>query len=674
MLVSLCVTGFLLVGCGGSSSSSDNDIAEEPYDDPVETPTATIEFPIQQLIPNTVTLNDEGSVLIAASGLSLYTFANDNLGQSSCNGVSGDDPGTTSDANSCAGLWPPLLADSGAVASGKFSLITRDDGTMQWAYESAPLYNFSGDTSQGDTLGDGLDGIWHLARPTPVTTTSINDLQTYVANGVVRSVTSNSGTLESTRLSNDGFSLYTFDADPLDDSACYDLNDGGCINAWPPVLADNGAKANGMLSILSLENGQNQWAYKGKALYLFVGDTQAGDTNGDNVNDVWHLATTEPANYRGTEGSRILSSTGRVNTLAPNQDGELAVNTEDKDQFTLYTFDNDTAGVSNCDASCLANWPALLANEEEVAIGNFSIIERADGNRQWALNQQPLYFFVGDTAIGDTNGDGLGGVWHIINETEPTPDPVPNVMTSVTSVDTALGNVVIANSEVYTLVSSGGNDSVELTDKTGFQLYTFSADTNLVSNCTSDDCKSNWPALLASEADTAQAPFSIFERTDGHRQWAINGNPLYFFAGDTNAGKQNGEAIGNVWWVATPTPTRIFNHDTKGNIIVADSNVLPSQGKTSEQLTDLTLYTFDDDIVGSGESTCFGGCAITWPPLYANSMDEAYGEFTVITRTETDGSETFQWAYRGLPLYFFISDSELGDTLGEYPTWEIARP
>lgn len=667
MLVSLCASGVLLTGCGSSSSSDDNGDSQDNGN--VDTPTV-IEFPSQSQAPAAEVLNDEGSVLLAENGLSLYTFATDPEGESSCNGDAGDTPGTTSNAGSCAGLWPPLLASSDASASGKFTLITRSDDTMQWAYENAPLYQYSGDSSQGDILGDGIGGTWHLARPTPVKLATINDLATYVANGTVHSVTSNSGTLESVRMSKGGFSLYVFDADPINQSACYDLNYGGCINAWPPIIADTGAKASGYLSILNLENGQSQWAYKGKALYLFAGDTEAGDVNGDDVNGVWHLATKEPAVFRGESGSRSLTSTGMVSTLAPDSNGDLVVTMEDKDQFTLYTFDNDEAGVSNCEAGCLANWPALIAGENEQAIGDYSIIERSDGHRQWAYQQMPLYYFTGDTEIGHTNGDGLGGVWHIIAEPEQT----ASVTTELTATSSALGNVITANSQVTILSSTGGVDTVEQTDKTGFQLYTFSSDDELVSNCTSDGCKSNWPALLASDADQAAAPFAIFERTDGHRQWAINGKPLYFFSGDTEAGDQNGEAIGDVWWVANPAPLRIFNHDTKGNILVASNLVLPSQGKTNEQLTDLTLYTFDDDVADSGESTCFGNCAVTWPPLYASSLDQAFGDYDVIERTETDGSETFQWTYKGLPLYFFISDSELGDTFGEYPTWVIATP
>jgi predicted lipoprotein with Yx(FWY)xxD motif len=50
------------------------------------------------------------------------------------------------------------------------------------------------------------------------------------------------------------------------------------------------------------------------------------------------------------------------------------------------------------------------------------------------------------------------------------------------------------------------------------------------------------------------------------------------------------------------------------------------------------------------------------------------GDFEVIRREESNGDATFQWVYKGLPLYFFIDDNELGDTGGDFPTWKIARP
>lgn len=73
----------------------------------------------------------------------------------------------------------------------------------------------------------------------------------------------------------------------------------------------------------------------------------------------------------------------------------------------------------------------------------------------------------------------------------------------------------------------------------------------------------------------------------------------------------------------------------------------------------MTLYTFDKDNRGSGESNCYGDCAATWPPVPA---DAAGGEhFGSITRL--DGTQ--QLTYEGRPVYYYAGDNKPGDMKGE---------
>ena len=83
-----------------------------------------------------------------------------------------------------------------------------------------------------------------------------------------------------------------------------------------------------------------------------------------------------------------------------------------RDGRTLYTFDKDSAGKSNCSGGCAAAWPAFTVGNASLAGGDFSIVVRDDGTQQWALLGKPLYFFAGDARPGDINGDNQGGVWH----------------------------------------------------------------------------------------------------------------------------------------------------------------------------------------------------------------------------------------------------------------------
>jgi len=80
---------------------------------------------------------------------------------------------------------------------------------------------------------------------------------------------------------------------------------------------------------------------------------------------------------------------------------------------TLYTYANDSGGVSNCYDACAENWPPHLAEYWDTPRAPFSTIDRKDGKKQWAKDGLPLYFYAKDAKKGDTTGDGVGGVWRV---------------------------------------------------------------------------------------------------------------------------------------------------------------------------------------------------------------------------------------------------------------------
>jgi predicted lipoprotein with Yx(FWY)xxD motif len=88
----------------------------------------------------------------------------------------------------------------------------------------------------------------------------------------------------------------------------------------------------------------------------------------------------------------------------------------DANDMTLYIFDKDTAGVTNCYDTCAEKWPPLFADASATAEGDFTIVERTDGTKMWAYKDMPLYYWVEDMAPGDVKGDGVGGVWHLAIE------------------------------------------------------------------------------------------------------------------------------------------------------------------------------------------------------------------------------------------------------------------
>jgi predicted lipoprotein with Yx(FWY)xxD motif len=81
--------------------------------------------------------------------------------------------------------------------------------------------------------------------------------------------------------------------------------------------------------------------------------------------------------------------------------------------MTLYTFDNDTTGKSNCYDDCATKWPVLKADANAKASGEWTVVDRTDGTRMWAYEGKPLYTYAKDTKAGDMTGEGVGGVWHV---------------------------------------------------------------------------------------------------------------------------------------------------------------------------------------------------------------------------------------------------------------------
>jgi len=95
----------------------------------------------------------KNGVLATPSGATVYTFDKDvaGSGKSACNGP-------------CAQAWPPVAAQASDMAMGDWTIVTRDDGSKQWAYKGRPLYTFSKDAKPGDTSGDKFKDVWHVVR------------------------------------------------------------------------------------------------------------------------------------------------------------------------------------------------------------------------------------------------------------------------------------------------------------------------------------------------------------------------------------------------------------------------------------------------------------------------------------------------------------------------------
>jgi predicted lipoprotein with Yx(FWY)xxD motif len=206
--------------------------------------------------------------------------------------------------------------------------------------------------------------------------------------------------------------------------------------------------------------------------------------------------------------------------------GKILVDAQGK---TLYYFANDVAsnGASVCNGQCATLWPPFSASTIIVSSPldptDFGSINRSNGTKQTTYYGWPLYYYSGDTKPGETNGENVLKVWFVIKPDESV------------------------------LISHTINLGLFLTDTSGKTLYYFTKDTSGKSSCTVS-CIAIWPPF---SADTMTAPsvlktgdFSQASRTDGMKQTAFMGRPLYYYSGDTKPGDVKGQGFNNFWYVA----------------------------------------------------------------------------------------------------------------------------
>ncbi|MCE9639758.1 MAG: hypothetical protein K8S22_06365 [Betaproteobacteria bacterium] len=88
--------------------------------------------------------------------------------------------------------------------------------------------------------------------------------------------------------------------------------------------------------------------------------------------------------------------------------------------MTLYTFDKDAtgSGKSVCNGQCATNWPPLMAGATDQSGGDWTVVTRDDGSKQWAWLGKPLYLWAKDQKPGDRTGDNFNNAWHVVK-----PDP-----------------------------------------------------------------------------------------------------------------------------------------------------------------------------------------------------------------------------------------------------------
>jgi len=132
------------------------------------------------------------------------------------------------------------------------------------------------------------------------------------------------------------------------------------------------------------------------------------------ANDLDNCPDTPEGTLVNALGCKIISASQEVSYANEHLIGGAD---SAKPGFTLYVFDNDlaTPATSVCNDGCAAAWPPVLVDDIEASgVNGLSTITRDDGTSQAAHNGRPLYFYAQDSAAGDSNGEGAGGVWWLV--------------------------------------------------------------------------------------------------------------------------------------------------------------------------------------------------------------------------------------------------------------------
>lgn len=250
-------------------------------------------------------------------------------------------------------------------------------------------------------------------------------------------------------------------------------------------------------------------------------------------------------------------SAAMVQVASNAQHGNILVNSAG---MTLYTLSSEAGGAIKCTGTCLGAWPPLLLPAGTTSptvgagvTGTIGTITRPEGTVQVTYNGFPLYTFSGDTAAGQTSGDGIaafGGTWHVVQVAAAgtTPSPSATPVPTATSVPSAPIVQIGASALGSVLVNSQGRT-----------LYYNTADSTTKFVC-SGGCLGVWPPLLLPAGVTTPTtgpgvPASVGTavRPEGGVQVTYAGFPLYTFAKDTKPGDTTGEgivALGGTWHAA----------------------------------------------------------------------------------------------------------------------------
>jgi len=316
--------------------------------------------------------------------------------------------------------WQPALVRAGALASGDWSVVAGPDGSQQWAYQGKRLYTFAEDSQAGDAKGEkqlsgagaggrlgGLTG----SQPNNQTTPQPETRGTAVVLGAPSGIVLPAGIQTREVVDVGGIGL----AD-VNGKTIYFRQDGKGSDCrancqWLAVRAPAEAKGQGDFSSITRPGGIQQWSYKGKLLYTFVGDELPGDARGAVLNGEWRVALVERhffpsgVEIRNVLGvGTVLALDGKTLYQRDIYYGQFGGRTVRRG-FLIAAESGRLVGTRGCNADCEQEWLPFLAPADAQPGGYWNVLERIDGKKQWSYKGYAMYTYKGDEQPGDVNGN-----------------------------------------------------------------------------------------------------------------------------------------------------------------------------------------------------------------------------------------------------------------------------
>lgn len=305
--------------------------------------------------------------------------------------------------------------------------------------------------------------------------------------------------------------------------------------------------------------------------------------------------------------------------------------------------------------SCAQQWPALTARPDAVPFGKWSIVQREDGQRQWAYEGRGLYRSLfdrvpGDLTVGARRSRGMGAY------------PV---------VEPAVAPIGLPGGITTKKLRAG----IALASSTGQTLYTLDRDKRAGTSTCTGDCLSQWNIVRAPSAGGSAGDWSAIVRDDGLVQWAFRGKPIYTQNAENDAAPTGARPV--MMFAIPPAPDGIATRELPYATVYTTAD-------------GMTLYSYfcsesdDDELIcdrpgappvyimalcgGTG-----GDCSKNFKPLEAAPTAQPAPPLWSIVRidprnpvrvlkSENEGVRV--WAYYGRPLYTYVDDKMPGDFYG----------